>query len=1372
MIPVDGRHSVRRRRLAGAASSVLRLIQSDARREIAVRSNSGGKTQSQEALIGPNLYRRACGVVIVALLAALALASAARADSIGPIGFEAYSLGNIDGQEGWSNTKPFDAEVADVSLFPAASGYGFGTKALRISNAVISGSFGDQPFAPKLSQAADEAGPVTHFESSFEIGTAEATQQEGGAGEFASLSVSPDDGLGSRMSFLRFDDLADGVHVFFDDVTDHAFGETAEFNETDIATLAQGTAHTVRFSIDLVPGPANDVVRIFIDGSLVHTGTSWEDYYRNDPEQAGNGNVVPEIKTLIFRQGGSVNEYPGDLDRGYLLDHVSLWSAEPAPETVTVNDDTAGPGPAGSDCEHPDFTTIQSAASAVAPGSTILVCAGAYKENVSLAKSLTIRGVDDESVVYPSIDGPTCPGPSSICAGSSNVLLVQSSGVTIEHLTVDGDSPDINGSGTIEARIGIVTDHTLGPAFNNLDVNHTTVRNVYLRGIYASSGGTFSFDHDTVEHVASDPYSLAILNYAGSGSMTNNTVVDANDGIAANHSRGTTMTGNTIIDSGSGLHTDNAGDGGGSADEIAGNSVSGCKEDGYGVWVFVPYIAPSVHDNTVSGCAVGLGAFGGKFPSGSPVTPSFVHNEVDGTGATVSEGTTTGAWLDTTTFGYGETDNDVTLTANTIRNFDEGIHLGEREGADLTASGSFNRVVNNTTAIESEPGTVGDFENNWWGCNAGPGDPACGTASGPADVDPWLVLGISAEPPSIEGGEESAITADLTHNSNGALAGTQFPDGVPAAFATNYGSIAPPSDPTAAGQSSSTLTGGPGPGGAHVSTTVDNQTVTLNVHIGDSGYVVNDDTVGPGPGGADCEHPDYETIQEAVDAVPAKATILVCAGTYTEQVDIPKSLTLRGAGEGLTTISSPPIASMANNFGALVGGGSDRRPIVFAHGAPVSIRDLTVDGHGAGSCSPSFYGIAYFDAGGTISGVEVTDIRAEPLNGCQNGLGIYNLNRDHVSRTWTVTRSAVSGFQKNGITGNEAGLDATISDNVVQGAGPAPIAQNLVQIGFGAGGTVRGNTLDGAECEAASCGPDPISDEQAAGVLLYAAADGTEVLGNEISASDSGISDSSGGGVHDVAGNRLSDNRYEGIYFDSGTMQAHGNLIEGGRLGVAPVSWAGSPDSNPKLTLSGNTITGASVAGIAPLRDDSTTGDPRVVTHFNRIVGNAVGLDNAGAGTGGLGGVGSVDAEDNWWGCNEGPGEPGCDTIAEEVPGSVDSSPWLVLGLAATPSTIYKELGQSQLRADLTHDSNGSVAGSGFPDNTPVAFATDLGSVAPASDATVDGRAWSVLSAGSTLGTADVTAALDGETVHAAVEIVEPPEGPEGPEGPGRRTGR
>ena len=95
-------------------------------------------------------------MLVLSIFAVFALVgvSAAVADSVGPITFEppTYAAGNINGQNGWMKTGAYDAAVAAVSSFPAASGYGFGTQALRMSNAVTSGSFGDQTFAPPLDE--------------------------------------------------------------------------------------------------------------------------------------------------------------------------------------------------------------------------------------------------------------------------------------------------------------------------------------------------------------------------------------------------------------------------------------------------------------------------------------------------------------------------------------------------------------------------------------------------------------------------------------------------------------------------------------------------------------------------------------------------------------------------------------------------------------------------------------------------------------------------------------------------------------------------------------------------------------------------------------------------------------------------------------------------------------------------------------------------------------------------------------------------------------------------------------------------------------------------------------------------------------------
>jgi hypothetical protein len=259
-------------------------------------------------------------VAALGLLAGFSGAAAAETISPNPITFETgqgYSVGNINGQNSWSKTGAYDANVVSTSR------YGFG-QALQISDATTSGSFGDQTFSPALTQAAGESAQ-THFDATFQIGTTSDTAQAG-----SHLSVSPDNGSGGRMSYLRFEDQGDGVHVFFDDVTDSGpFYKMATFNETGIATLDRTTAHTIRFSIDFKPGPANDVVNIYIDNVLKATGTTWEDYYRYDNENQGSPAPVPTTTGLSFLERGTAD--PSNLGGGFLVDNVSYASSMTPP---------------------------------------------------------------------------------------------------------------------------------------------------------------------------------------------------------------------------------------------------------------------------------------------------------------------------------------------------------------------------------------------------------------------------------------------------------------------------------------------------------------------------------------------------------------------------------------------------------------------------------------------------------------------------------------------------------------------------------------------------------------------------------------------------------------------------------------------------------------------------------------------------------------------------------------------------------------------------------------------------------------------------------------------------------------------------------
>lgn len=287
-------------------------------------------------------------IAAVALaLSPLGIALPAFADTVN-VNFESplYSLGSIGGQDGWSNAVN-PAYDQGVTTTPATFSSTFGSQSFRISDAVTSGSFGDWVFAKPLTNAVGETSatdgaftPGTlqqHFETEFDIASILPESQQSGL----HVSVSPDRGDGSRMSYLRFEDGASGINVFFDDVTSSGTPGSDQFRETEIATgLNRAIPHHVKLTMDTLDGPSNDVVQVYLDGVLVHTGNSWEDYYRYDSEASPE--LTPRIVKTVIIQARGDGTTPADLGNGFLFDNLSLSSGPiptPTPSTVKVTID-------------------------------------------------------------------------------------------------------------------------------------------------------------------------------------------------------------------------------------------------------------------------------------------------------------------------------------------------------------------------------------------------------------------------------------------------------------------------------------------------------------------------------------------------------------------------------------------------------------------------------------------------------------------------------------------------------------------------------------------------------------------------------------------------------------------------------------------------------------------------------------------------------------------------------------------------------------------------------------------------------------------------------------------------------------------------
>lgn len=249
--------------------------------------------------------------------------------------------------------------------------------------------------------------------------------------------------------------------------------------------------------------------------------------------------------------------------------------------------------------------------------------------------------------------------------------------------------------------------------------------------------------------------------------------------------------------------------------------------------------------------------------------------------------------------------------------------------------------------------------------------------------------------------------------------------------------------------------------------------------------VVDDDKV-------ECPNAGFTHIQDAIAAASPGDEIHICKGTYVEQVTIRKPLDV-DADNGAILMPS----SMRANTTSLFDAAPIATALLVSDTTGVSISGLTVDGvnNGISACAPDLIGISFQNASGQLDHIAVRNFKlATSLNGCQSGTGIFaQSGNGGVSRV-EIHDCTVHDFQKNGVTADEKGTVAVIRRNVVTGIGPTSgAAQNGVQIGFGAAGSILDNLVTNniwAPCTAvATCATVATN-------ILVTQSDGIEVSGN------------------------------------------------------------------------------------------------------------------------------------------------------------------------------------------------------------------------------------------------------------------------------------
>ena len=778
----------------------------------------------------------------------------------------------------------------------------------------------------------------------------------------------------------------------------------------------------------------------------------------------------------------------------------------------------------------------------------------------------------------------------------------------------------------------------------NVAVSHNTVSGVQVGlAAYGGAGGTVAFSNNTVSTVAGGTDALVTTDQLGFGqgdvsaSFSGDSLTGGASGVDLVQNAGATasvsISGVTIKNA-----TTTGIDVEGGTAIISGNTISGAT---VGVKV-AGGIATINNSNVITASENGVLTQGGaSIISGNTITGTISGVDVDGGSATINGGNIIGGNI-----AVEINTGSAAVSNNTINGATTGVLIAGGTGA-ISISG--NTIDGSTSAairvdakspsisgnsISGAAGSVGIFIDDT-------GDPTIGAGN---TVDSVSVgLSISGTSAGIVGNTLNNLAftnisgnyVTLAGGAEGGPTPTQL-DATNVLFGTVLGSAAILSQAYAIEDK--------------ISDYLDDPTLGYVMLNATKVYVtqVSDNTTN-------------DAVQRGVNVSAAGGTVNVQAGTFIGQVSITENLSLVGAGQASTTIIAP--ASMS----ALFTTSRANVPVVYVNHATASLEDLTVNGNSAGlpyaSASKGFYGIAYFNASGTIDHVTVEHVRDNPFDGLQTGVAILADDTEAPTQSVTMTNDNIFDYQKGGIVANGTGLTVDIDTDTVTGHGTTAItAQNGIQVSNGATGTINNDTVSGDSYNGTSAA-------DAAAILLDDSAVGTSVTNNIISGSDGGVVAVDTAGAVGITGNTITGSPSAAIAVseDPGFSSAFtitGNTMQNGVGDNGPAFNTGDGidlfGNISGSTIQNNLIQNNTGTGIYVGSNVSDSSAPLTVNN-NSISGNATaGLDNESAIT--------VNATSNWWGSANGPQAPsnsfnvGHQGDKITGPGTTTFAPWLTSG--------------------------------------------------------------------------------------------------------------
>jgi hypothetical protein len=292
--------------------------------------------------------------IILSSVAAAAVAGVASAGI-----FDSYSVGSIDGQNGWTTRDNFTTATTvgswDQGIKQVNDANG-NRKVWRISNAVRSTTYSSMPYSFTSAQVAGETGSalwndrgtVGSSPTAPQFGAYATTNSFYSSVSFRSATGAAQAGLGLtfslgskqsavRMSYVRVQDNGStGLDVLYGtvDTTGNFVGGSA----TTLATLNYTDLHTIEMGAIFNDGLANDFFGVRINGGALFAGSTWEQYYSANELITPGTPRLQAVNSLLFRVNNSTTGGTPSLTGNgfYFEDVVVNNSAIPAPGAIAL----------------------------------------------------------------------------------------------------------------------------------------------------------------------------------------------------------------------------------------------------------------------------------------------------------------------------------------------------------------------------------------------------------------------------------------------------------------------------------------------------------------------------------------------------------------------------------------------------------------------------------------------------------------------------------------------------------------------------------------------------------------------------------------------------------------------------------------------------------------------------------------------------------------------------------------------------------------------------------------------------------------------------------------------------------------------------